>query len=311
MKPMIARLSLTAALLVSLCSVSAAAQTVPASVVPDAVIQPGDELSIAVFGDPSMTQTIKVSADGKIDYPMIGPQAVAGMSPVAAKQKITKALESYIKYPQVTLSVSAPGSMTVSVIGDVKTQGKFEIRAGGRLSDAIAAAGGFGPTNGALPIARITNPEGSTIEVSLEKLLRDGDDSLNVPLNDRSVVNVVGPNLFTVGVAGAVDRPGNVQLEEGQRLSMAIARAGTSPDSIADLNHVVITHTDPNGMTTKQVVNLYNTLLHGDMRSNPVLRKGDVVYVPQGTRAVAQGGVTPLSLLQNLLGGVSSLLIIP
>lgn len=305
---MVARLFLSTVLLIMLCSAIAAAQAAPqasSAVVPDVVIQPGDQLNIEVFGDRSLTQIVRVSTEGKIDYPLIGSLAVAGMSPPAATQKITEALRKYLTHPLVTLSVVAAGSMSISVIGNVKTQGEYQIRSGGRLSDAIAAAGGFGPTDGDLPMVRITSPGGSIKEVSLQELFHGGDASLNVPLTDKSVVNVLAPNVLTVEVVGAVDRPGNVQLDEGQRLSMAIARAGTSPDAISDLNHVVITRIDPSGKTTKQEVNLYNTLLHGDMRSDPVLQKGDLIYVPQGTRSVAQGGVTPFSLIQNLAGSVT------
>jgi polysaccharide export outer membrane protein len=302
-----ARLSLATLLMVVVCSTGALAQSAPApssAVVPDTVIRPGDQVAIKVFGEQSLSQTLTVAADGKIDYPLIGPIALAGLTPPVAQKKLSEALQRYVRNPLVTLSIVAPGSMSVSVVGNVKSPGVYQIRSGGRLSDALAAAGGFGPTNGDLPDARITFPDGSTTEVSLQKLLHDGDSSLNVALTDKSVVNIAAPNLFTVQVVGAVDRPGNVQLEEGQRLSMAIARAGTSPNAVSDLNHVVITRTEPDGKTVKLQVNMYNALLHGDMSADPVLQKGDLVYVPQGTRPVSMGGVTPLSLIQNLTGNV-------
>jgi hypothetical protein len=69
----------------------------------------------------------------------------------------------------------------------------------------------------------------------------------------------------------------------------------------SDLNHVVITHTDANGKTTKQEVNMYNALKDGDKRFDPVLDKNDVVYVPMGRRP-NNISTDPLSLIGRLIG---------
>jgi polysaccharide biosynthesis/export protein len=271
----------------------------PGTIMPGGVIEPGDQLSIQVYGDQSLTQNVMVGSDGTIEYPLIGKVALAGKTAEAAAAAITQKLLQYVKHPRVTVAITQAGEEGVLVLGNVKAPGKYAIRSGGHLSDAIAAAGGLGPTNGDLPAVRVTKSDGTASEISLQKLLHDGDSSLNVALDNNSVVYVVAPNAITVEVVGAVDRPGAVQIDEGDRLSMAIARAGTSPNMYSDLNHVIITRTDASGKASKQEINMYNALKGGDKRYDPVLGKGDVVYVPQGYR---QTQFNPMVLLGRLIG---------
>lgn len=272
------------------------------SIVPDGVVRPGDQVSVQVYGDQSLTQTVTVAADGTIDYPLIGRVAIAGKSPAAASSTIAKALHAYVKDPHVNVSIVQAGQMNVLVLGTVKIPGHYQIRSAGHLTDAIAAASGLGVTNGDFPPARITMSDGSIRQVSLQKLFHDGDSSLNLELGNNSIVYVAGPSSFTVEVVGAVDRPGNVELNEGDRLSMAIARVGTSPNIMSDLSHVVVTRTDRTGKATAHEIDMYKALKGADMRFDPVLVKGDMVYIPQGRRPVALGGFSPLSLIQHLAG---------
>lgn len=264
--------------------------------VPGRVIEPGDQLSIAVFGQPDLTVTPTVMGDGTIAYPLLKTVKVAGLTPEAASALLTRELETYVKHPQVDLSIAAPGEMRVLVLGDVVTAGALQIRSGGRLTDAIAAAGGVGPTNGDLPNVRVTEPDGHVQTVSLQRLLHDGMNQLNVPLRNDAVVYVVGPTTITVEVVGAVARPGNVEVDQGDRLSNAIAEAGPSPGLYSDLSHVYITRTGPDGKTTKQEIDMYKELQHGSHQGDPILQKGDVVYVPQGKRP-ANIDMNPLDIL--------------
>lgn len=272
-----------------------------APLVPGNTIEPGDVLSVAVYGDQTLTQTVNVAADGTIAYPLVGRVAVGGKTPEQASAIITQRLKAYVKHPSVSVSISQAGQMNVLVLGNVKVPGKYDIRSGGHLTDALAAAGGLGTTNGDLPVARVTEGDGNVVEVNLQRLLHDGVQTLNAPLQNNSIVYVVGPNTFTVEVIGAVDRPGNVQLDEGDHLSMAIARAGTSPNVYSDLNHVVITRTMSDGKTQHREINMYNALKEGNKQYDPVLVKGDVVYVPQGRRP-SSTVFDPLSLLGRLIG---------
>jgi polysaccharide export outer membrane protein len=278
---------------------AAAANPAPVTNDPTYRINPGDQLNVQVFGEPTLTQTVTVLDDGTIQYPLIGKVQVGGNTPTQAASTITKSLEEYVKHPIVTVGVAQAGQNNVLVLGDVKAPGRYVVRSGAHLSDAIAAAGGLGPTNGNYPDARVTQSDGQSAEVSLQNLLVSGQSKLNVPLSNNAIVYVEGPLPIRVQVLGAVDHPGYYEVHQGDRLSAAIAQAGTSANSKADLNHVFITR-EVNGKSEKQEINMYNALQHGDFKKgDPALQKDDVVYVPI---AKNPNLFNPLYLIENLIG---------
>lgn len=267
-------------------------------------IHAGDQLAIQVYGDQSLSQNATVLPDGSINYPLIGRVDVRGLSTVQAASAISRHLQSFMKHPYVTVSVASAAQFTILVLGNVKNPGKYALRSDARVTDAIAAAGGLAPTNGNLPPARISLGTASVEQVSLQKLFHDGDTSQNASLVDGSVVYIPSPNTFDVEVVGSVDHPGNITLNEGDRLSMAIAKAGNSQNSSADLNHVHITRTEPDGKTRNFEVNLYQTLVKGDIASDVTMKKGDVVYIPIAKNGARNGSAvgSVFGLLGRLVG---------
>jgi len=253
-----------------------------ANVAADYRIRAGDVLAVTVFGEPSLTQAqLKVLPGGTIVEPLAGQIRVGGLTTTDAAHSVAQALFKYVRAPQVTVAVDQVGPVDVYVLGNVKTPGKYALESDSKLMDALAAAGGIGPTDGDLPDARIA--VGSNVStVSLQKLLHQGDLSQNVAVSNGMTVYVTSPISFNVQVYGAVDHPGDVTLHEGDRLVAAIARAGNSSNSAADLNHVTLQRIGDNGKPQTQTINLYDIYKSGDLSKDPVLQKGDTVYVPQG-----------------------------
>jgi polysaccharide export outer membrane protein len=260
-------------------------------------IHGGDQLNVVVYGEQSLTGPVTVLPDGTIDLALVGKVRVAGETPDQAAQVIRAALLKYIRRPVVTVAVSQVGQVNVMVLGGVKTPGKYPLPPTSSLTDAIAAAGGLSPIAGSYPDARVSSPGGQITQVSLEKLLHEGDTSLNLPLQDGSIVYIPSPITISVQVVGAVDHPGEVDLREGDRLSMAIAMAGTSSIANSDLNHITVTRKLPDGKTVPIHVNLYQTLEGGDLTKDLVLEKGDIVFVPSMKGKILGTGSTALYYL--------------
>lgn len=245
------------------------------------VIHPGDQLSVQVYGDQTLTQNVTVLNDGTIVYPLIGQVKVAGNTPDRAAGILRQRLLRYVRHPVVTVAITQLAQPNVMVLGDVKNPGKYQLPSDARLSDAIAAAGGLSDTNGSYPLARISTPGGRITQVSLQQLLRNGDVGLDKRLGEGDVVYVPGPVQFYVNVTGAVDHPGPIQVNQGDGLAVAIAKAGDSANADADLNHVRLIRTGPDGKTQTIEVNLYKALQGNDPSANVALQKGDTVFVPQ------------------------------
>ncbi len=281
-----------------------AAQAVPAASGPaDGVyrIHVGDQIAVTVAGEQNPTQVVKVVRGGTITYPLVGSITVAGLTPAQASVAVEKALAKYMRHPVVTVGVVQEGQIEVLVLGNVKTPNKYLISSQGRLYDAIAAAGGLGPTDGDLPLARVGTPDGSKIEqYSLQKLLQEGDTSQNVELFDQATVYVESPATFLVRVVGDVQRAGDVQVHEGEHLSAAIARAG--PTQTADLNRITLARIDADGKKVVQHIDLYEILNKGEFDKDVVMQKGDFVAIPisKGHSDTVSGPTGILYTLANL-----------
>jgi polysaccharide biosynthesis/export protein len=308
-----AALLLTATPLASLAQVTTPTQpalpqsppaTAASSALPSttsATIHAGDQLAIAVYGHPDLTQNAVVQADGTIQYPLVERVLVGGMSAAEARDALARKLQKFLKHPIVSLAVQQQGSMNVLVLGNVKTSGRFTLRSGSHVSDAVAAAAGVASFNGEYPPARVSQ-DGTMTTVSLQKMLHDGDASQNLELADNAIVYVTGAETIRVQVLGAVSRPGNVEVNEGDRLSMALARAGAEASVKPDLNRVYLTRVDPaTGKTLPSYqIDLYQALQKGDQRYDPILRKDDKIYVPEA-RSISAASMGLLGLLGSLL----------
>jgi polysaccharide export outer membrane protein len=266
-----------------------------------AVIHPGDQLAISVFEHPDLSQTSVVQADGTIQYPLVGRVLVGGMAVADARDSLAAALKKYLKHPIVSLSMQQQGTIGVMVLGNVKAPGKYQVRSGARVADAIAAASGVG-TTGAYPIAKVQQTDGTLTPVNLQKLLHDGDATQNIELDDNAIIYVTGAETIRVQVLGAVSRPGNVEVNKGDHLSMAVARAGAESASRPDLNRIFITRKDQvTGHTMSYRVNLYQALENGDDRFDPMLLQDDKIFVPEA-RGISPVSIGILGILGRLLG---------
>src|ERR1700722_17838591 len=139
-----------AALLILAAAMPARAQQTPtAPLQQQYLIVPGDILRIIVFKNPDLSLDVRVSEGGTLSYPLIGSVPVGGLSLPAAERKIADLLKEggFVLNPQVNILVTTALAGLVSVLGEVKTPGRYALEAaGGHLSGMLAVAGGIAPT---------------------------------------------------------------------------------------------------------------------------------------------------------------------
>ena len=109
------------------------------------VIGAGDDLRIVVWKNPELSGDVPVRTDGMISVPLIDDIRAEGLTPTQLKQQIVDGLAEYITAPDVTVVVVKPNSKRVYVIGEVVRSGPIPMLQDLRITDAVAAAGGFGP----------------------------------------------------------------------------------------------------------------------------------------------------------------------
>ena len=107
------------------------------------VIGPADLLEIAVWQNDLLSRTVPVRPDGRISLPVIDDVQAAGLTPLALQAVLIKALAGYIQTPEVSVIVREVHSFNVSVIGNVKTPGRYELTSRVTVLDVLAMAGGL------------------------------------------------------------------------------------------------------------------------------------------------------------------------
>jgi polysaccharide export outer membrane protein len=106
-------------------------------------IQDGDTVNVRVFNQEPLSTHEKVRPDGKITIPVIGEVMARGKRPAQLASEIQERLKSVLNAPSVTVTLDAGAELKVSVVGEVKNSGVFQLDHGANVLQALAAAGGL------------------------------------------------------------------------------------------------------------------------------------------------------------------------
>jgi polysaccharide export outer membrane protein len=106
-------------------------------------IGPQDILSISVWKEPDITQTVVVRPDGRISLPLVNDVQAAGLTPTQLAAAVTAGLRKYLTDPQVTVVVTQINSQRIYVLGEVNKAGAYALFPGTTFLQALSSAGGF------------------------------------------------------------------------------------------------------------------------------------------------------------------------
>ncbi len=107
----------------------------------DYEIGPEDVLDIAVWNNTAISRTVPVRPDGKISLPLLNDVQAAGFTPMLLRNVLIKKLAEYMPTPEVSIIVREVRSFKVSIIGEIKTPGRYEFKSRTTVLDALAQAG--------------------------------------------------------------------------------------------------------------------------------------------------------------------------
>jgi polysaccharide export outer membrane protein len=120
-----------------------AAQPGALAVPGDYKIGPEDLLDVAVWNNTAISRAVPVRPDGKISLPLLNDVQAAGLTPMQLREALAKKLTDYMPTPEVSVIVKEVHSFKVSVLGEVKKAGQYELKSRTTVLDVIALAGGF------------------------------------------------------------------------------------------------------------------------------------------------------------------------
>jgi polysaccharide export outer membrane protein len=106
-------------------------------------IGPPDVLYVSVWKNDSISRSVTVRPDGNISLPLVNDIRAAGLTPMQLRDAIRRKLADFIPKPEVSVIVTGMHSYAVSVLGEVKAAGRYELKSAATVLDVLAQAGGI------------------------------------------------------------------------------------------------------------------------------------------------------------------------
>ena len=226
----------------------------------------GDAISVQVYGRPELAITTYVADDGTVAIPLAGDVAVNGLSPAKAAQRIATAFRAgkLLVDPQVSVLMVQHRSQQVSVLGAVRSPGRFVVESRTTVLDVLAQAGGITETGGDVVVVlraeKGAKPVRHTIE--LEGLMKP-----NMPLPTftlRGGDSVFVPPAEQFYIYGEVRTPNMYKLEKGMTVLQAISRGG-GITARGSSRRIEIKRRNPNGSYQTREVSLSDMVQANDV----------------------------------------------
>jgi len=217
---------------------------------PILALGPGDEVAMHVFGQPTMDTTMYVADDGTVHVPLAGPVRVAGLSPSEAAHAVETALNKgqFLVSPHVTFTIVKSRSEGVSILGQVRDPGIFEVQSNTTLLDLLAQAGGETEQGADTIFILRADPSGAIrrLTVNLKDLAQAGTAPEAAEITMRGGDQVYVPRAPEIYVTGEVRTPGRFRLDAGMTVLQALARAG-GVTNMGSTRRIVIKRQEPDG----------------------------------------------------------------
>ncbi len=136
-------------------------------------IGPADVLQISVWKNETISRTVPVRPDGMISLPLVNDVQAAGLTPAQLRDVLKKKLTAYLPSPEVSVIVMEMHSFSVSVLGEVKTAGRYPFASRVTVLDVLARAGG---------VTEFASPSDILV------LRPNGNGMTRIPFNLRRVI---------------------------------------------------------------------------------------------------------------------------
>lgn len=196
------------------------------------VLSSGDELLINVWGDSELNLKLKVSPEGTILIPNLGPVAVGGLTIDAAENRLRQELGRIMSTLSgtdggntfVSVSLSQIRSVKVNIVGEVVAPGTYTLPSFATLFNALYAAGGVNEI-GSLRSVKVFRNSKEVANLDVYDYLLRGKYGTNIRLEENDMI-IVGPYEQLAVARGKVKRNRTFELRKGETLKQLLDMAG-------------------------------------------------------------------------------------
>ena len=188
------------------------------------VLGPGDVLFIDVYGASQKSEEVTVSPDGYVVIEDFGPIQVSGLTVEQASARVRSQLGARYSSSKIRLSLGQTRTITVNVMGEVKTPGSYTLSAFATVFHALYMAGG--PSEiGTLRNIKVYRNNRLVTTVDVYDYILNGKLSGNIRLADNDVITV-GTYDCLVNITGKVKRPMYYEMKRNESMKTLITYAG-------------------------------------------------------------------------------------
>ena len=188
------------------------------------VLGAGDAVNIDIYGASQKSENLTVTPDGYVVIENFGPIQVAGLTVEQAQRKVRQQLGARYSSSQIMLTVGQTRTITVNVMGEVKTPGSFTLSAFATVFHALYMAGG--PSDiGTLRNIKVYRNNRLVTTVDVYDYILNGNLKGNVRLADNDVITV-GTYDCMVNVGGKVKRPMYYEMKRDESMKSLLNYAG-------------------------------------------------------------------------------------
>lgn len=198
----------------------------------DYVLSAGDELLISVWGDSELNLKLKVSPEGTILVPNLGPVVVTGLTVEVAESRLRQELGRIMSSLSgagegntfVSVSLSQIRSIKVNIVGEVVAPGTYTLPSFATLFNALYAAGGVNDI-GTLRNIKVYRNSKEVANLDVYNYLLNGKYATNIRLQENDMI-IVGPYDRLAVVRGKVKRNRIFEMKGGETLEQLLSMAG-------------------------------------------------------------------------------------
>lgn len=238
----------------------------------DYIIGPGDEIKLILFGNKNLTYSLRVTRDGDIQIPEIGPISTAGLTFLDLKETIDQIISSQTIGTQASVTLGELKSINIFVLGEASQPGMYTVGSLSTMTNALFASGGVSNA-GSLRKIQLKRNGKVVSNFDLYDLLLNGDASDDSRLMSGDII-FINPVEKTVAITGEVQRPGIYELLETETAEDLINYSG-SVKATANLSSAEITRISQKDSGYK----LISADLNKNSASDLSLRNGDTLSI--------------------------------
>ena len=198
---------------------------------------PGDQVVIEVWGASEANIVQKVTPDGYISIPDVGPIAVNGLTVQAASNRIRAKLSkiySGMKTANVDLSTNVKVSLgqirtiQVNIMGEVARPGTYALSSFSTVFHALYKAGGVSPI-GSLRNIKVVRGGRTVATIDVYDYILQGRSHTDIRLQEGDVI-LASPYEALVMIQGKIKRPMYYEMKNSESIATLINYAGGFSD---------------------------------------------------------------------------------